>query len=183
MTSTWAELSRGSADHLALRSIVAVGAAVAVAMLWIAGDGHGVFLASLAFLGLAAAMFPHRSTATVFIVAVVISWFAITEPSFSPWVLICAWALMLVHVGGALVAGMPPQAALPARIRRIYLIRLAIVAGISAGVWGISVLFRAIELPGGPIPATIALLIIASAAIAHYFLVTRAAIEEHTHER
>ncbi|MFC7403669.1 hypothetical protein [Georgenia alba] len=170
MKEQWEELLAATRAQLIVRAAVVVATVVFALALALAGgvtwDPWLMVVAPL--LGLLAAAHPHSGLPTLLVVYLVGLWaLTVTEP-WTPWSLLGAACLLVVHAASALAAGVPVAARLPASLARRYAPRLAVVLAATALVWGAVGIVRGGQLAGGTAGMLIGLLVLAVAAGGHY---------------
>jgi hypothetical protein len=92
---------------------------------------------------------------------------------WTPWSLVAAGCLLVLHTSCALAAGQPAQAVLPESLWRRYGVRLGVVMAGTTGFWMLAAVHQVLEVPGGVEAGLLGLLVLVVGLALHYRRVTR----------
>jgi hypothetical protein len=138
---TWAQdtldaIAALSPSQRSLRAASIVAPQVAVATTAAAGDASVVLTGALFLLSLVAALRPDSHAPFLVTALVALHWVVGVDEIGSPWVLVTAAAVLVLHVATAAATAAPPAAQLPASALRRWLLRCAAALAITAAAWG-----------------------------------------------
>lgn len=145
-TMTGPRRSAGSMDVLRetsrhqelLRVAVLLGAATGLLATWAAGELSIVGVVVVAVGAGVAAIRPDSHAAAVAVIGICWQWFAGVDDSRTPWAMVAAAAVLVVHTSTALATVAPPSAALPPAMPRRWMDRAAFVLAGTVVVWGVA---------------------------------------------
>lgn len=126
----------------------------------------------LPLLGLLCALNPHTGFPTATMLYLLGVWAAGVQTVWTPWSLVAATCLVVLHTCCALAAGTPAQAPLPSALLGLYALRLAVLVAGTTLLWILAALKEAVELPGGVVAALASLAVLVLGLVMHYRLVT-----------
>lgn len=174
------DITTASRQQVALRVSIAVAALLLALILFTAGEVSPWALAVLSGLGALVALNPHTEMPGVLMVYTLVTWWVAVDAPWHPLALPMALCLLFIHVASALAAGMPAQAAIPARLWLLYWPRLALVAMATGAFWVLAGMHAMSDLPGGPYAVLSAFVVLGAGLVVHYLFITRRTGPSHT---
>lgn len=149
-----------SAGRLALLFAALAGTNGLAAAQLMTGEVHLLVLLTTMLIGFVAAFTPQTFVTGVFVIWAIGSWAVFTDGGWSVELLLAALSVVVVHLSTALAAGVPPRAEIPRPLFTRYGLRLLVIAGLTVVVWSLYWLIERVDLPSGPWPSLIALLLV-----------------------
>lgn len=162
------DLRTASRAHQRVRALVLVGALLFLAGLALAGGANGGNATLVLVLAVMVVVQPHALAPGLFLAVAVAMWWAAVDTTWHWALLPAALGLVLLHTSAALCASVPPQAVIPAEVLRTWGARLALVAALTVGVWGVAGLVTLGTGAGaGTLPGIAGLLLLAVGLVAY----------------
>ena len=127
----------------------------------------------LPVLGVLCALNPHTGFPTATMLYLLAVWAAGVETPWTPWSLVAAVCMLVLHTCCAIAAGTPSQAPLPPGFWTVYAVRVGIIAAATTLLWALAALTEVTRLHGGVVAGLAALAVITLGLVVHYRLVTR----------
>jgi hypothetical protein len=161
------ELHDTSGQQWLLRTIgvvVALGAMASAGAEVGRSSPFGLFV--VAALAIASAFRPDSHTATAVIAIIAWHWLVVVERIDTVWLPIAACCLLTYHSVIALTATFPVGGVVPTATLLQWLRRTAIASGATVAMWMLVVLLDRREAPGNGLLTALALVIVASGAVA-----------------
>lgn len=160
----WIDLLSASRSQLRVRLVAVAGALLFLLSFVAAGGGGWWSWGGMLLLGLALALNPVTLLPVAFVLFAIGSWWAGVDGTWHWALLPAALGLLLVHAGTALAASVPPQAALPRPVLRLYAERVALVAALVVLVWGLAGVVSGVATgAGGAVPGIVGLALLLAA--------------------
>lgn len=167
-----AELRHASRQQAALRAAIVAASLVFALLLVLAGETSSLALVVLTLLGLLCVVNPHTQLPGALMLYMLLVWGVGVPTTWHPLTLPAALCLLVIHVAGAIAAGVPAQASLPRALSRLYVTRLLAVAVATTVVWALAGLVAVGEVPGGVVAALTGLGVVAVGLVTHFVTVT-----------
>lgn len=164
--AAWHPLGRGDAAGLAIRGLVLVLPALAVAATWAAAGRGRPFVVLFALgLGVLCARHPDRHAGLVVVATVGIDWWATVDDPVTPWSLVVAALLAVFHAASAAAGVAPPKATWTRAMGRRWLRRTGVLLVAAACAWGVVAALDGRAGRGRSLVLVASLAIIAAAAL------------------
>lgn len=165
LVRTLQDLTTLSRAQAWLRAGIVLGAAVPVLAAAAAGAGLPAWVAFAVGVATAISVLqPDSHAPLALIVLLGWHWFVTVDDQGSPWVLVAALGLLLLHACAAAAAGAPGGAPILATARGRWLRRSGIVAAATAGVWLATTVFSRAHAPGEALLTVSALVLLVALA-------------------
>lgn len=159
-----------SAQRWLLGAVSVIAAVAAFVAGSIAGDRWwlpGIVI--VAVLAVVSAVRPDEHVAVVVVIAVAVNWLVCVDDLDTLWLPVTAVVLCVYHAAIALVALVPTGGTIPIAVLVRWSVRTAMVAAATVAMWMLVVVLDRRDLPGHGALTALALLIVATSAIAIRF--------------
>lgn len=126
----------------------------------------------LPVLGVLCAVNPHTGFPTATMLYLLGVWAAGVDTVWTPWSLVAALCMLVLHTCCAVAAGTPAQAPLPRGFWQLYALRVTILGAATTLLWILAAAKEVARLPGGVVAGLASLVVLALGLVMHYRLVT-----------
>ncbi len=144
-----ATLRRLSAHQLLLRIAVLVGPLLTLAATMAArGAFQPIALLVIGVLTIGCALSPDSHLGLLVVLLLAVNWLQTVDDETTPWLLLAATGLLVLHVSMAASTVAPPAARWDATMSRRWGTRIAVVTATTAGAWSVAAVLADADMRG-----------------------------------
>ena len=154
-----ATLRRLSVHQLLLRIAVVAGPLLTLAATMAArGSFQPIALMVIGVLTIGCALSPDTHLGLLVVLLLTVNWLQTVDDEATPWLLLAAAGLLVMHASMAAATVAPPAARWDAAMSRRWGMRIAVVAAATAGAWSVAAVLADADLRGSA-PVLVAALV------------------------
>ncbi|MDQ3383204.1 MAG: hypothetical protein M3519_05385 [Actinomycetota bacterium] len=178
MRELYQELTTASRQQAVLRAVILGSILAFTLVLLIAGESSTWAMVILTLLGVATAVNPHTGLPSFVLLILLATWAVGVDSLWTPWSLVAAVCMLVLHTACAVAAVTPAAAPVPREALARYAVRLGAVAAGTAVLWLMAGAQQLGGVPGGVVASITALLVLALGLGLHYVRITRTSERE-----